>query len=73
VDYLDAELIAASNRIDELLPLAGSPYVDYSTELSQKMRLRESLTVVKALISSYHGSKNLEEMVQTRLSAIDAL
>lgn len=72
VDYLDAELVAAGNRIDELLPLSGSPYVDYSTELSQKMRLRESLTVVKSLITSYNGCKNLEEMIETRLSAIDA-
>lgn len=72
VDYLDAELIATGNRIDELTPLIGSPYVDYSTELSQKMRLKESLMVVKALVISYNGSRNLEEMVETRLSAIDA-
>jgi plasmid maintenance system antidote protein VapI len=72
VDYLDAELLETRIRIDELIALTGSPYVDYSTELSQKIRLADSLTALRVHLLNFEGATKLESMVEARLHAIDA-
>lgn len=71
VDYLDAELIAAGRRIDELTLLSRGTSSDYSVELSHKIRLVEALSVIKSHITSFDNACQLESMIETRLAAID--
>lgn len=71
IDYLDAELLAARNRIDELALLSCGPCTSYSVELSEKIRLAEAISVIKFHIVQFDNASQFENMIETRLSAID--
>ena len=72
VDYLDAELLKARNRIDELTLLSCGPCSNYSVELSHKIRLAEAITVIKFHILQFDNASQLESMIEARMTAIDA-